>query len=82
MKFGTLAQLTCLIFLTLLEKCYEVKENVQKLMFEEDWVSKFICSHHPRQNIWYQVKIFSNTEQDFKILLSNFAFFSTAIVKV
>ena len=75
MKFGTLTQLTCLIFLTWLEKCFEVKENVQKFSFKGEWVLKFICSDYPRQNIWHKVKKFSNTEQDFKILLSNFAGF-------
>ena len=30
-------QLTCIIFLSWLEKCFEVTENVQKFRFEGDW---------------------------------------------
>ena len=32
-----LTQLTCYIFLSLLEKCFEVTENVQKFKCEGDW---------------------------------------------
>ena len=37
-KFGTLTQLTCFIFLSWLEKCFEVTENLKKFKFEGDWV--------------------------------------------
>ena len=43
---------------------------------------KFVCSDNPGQNIWHKVKKSSKIGQDFKNLLSNFACFLTAIVKV
>ena len=38
--------------------------------------------YNPGQNIWQKVKKSSKIGQDFKNLLSNFACFLTAIVKV
>ena len=38
--------------------------------------------YNPGQNIWKKVKKFSKTGQDYKNLISNFACFLTAIVKV
>ena len=43
---------------------------------------KSVCSDNPGQNFWEKVKKPSKTEQDFKNLLSNFAYFLTAIGKV
>ena len=43
---------------------------------------KFVCSDNPSQNVWRKVKKFSKIGKDFKNLLSNFACFLTAIVKV
>ena len=43
---------------------------------------KFVRSDNPGQNIWYKVEKSSKVGQDFKSLLSNFAWFLTAIVKV
>ena len=43
---------------------------------------KFVYSDNPGQNIWHKVKKSSKIEQDFKNLLSNFAWFLTAIAKV
>ena len=42
----------------------------------------FVCSDNPGQNSWHKVKKSSKIGQDFKNLLSNFACFLTAIVKV
>ena len=39
-------------------------------------------TYNPGQNIWHKVEKSSETGQDFKNLLSNFAGFLTAIVKV
>ena len=52
---------------------------------EGDWPSygeKFVSSDNPGQIIWHKVKRFSKIGQDFKNLLSNFACFLTAIIKV
>ena len=38
---------------------------------------KFVCSDNPGQNIWHKVKKSSKIGQDFKNLLSNFAFFDS-----
>ena len=43
---------------------------------------KFVCSDNPRQNIWHKVEKCSKVGQDFKSLLSNFACFLRAIVKL
>ena len=43
---------------------------------------KFVCSDNPGQNIWHKVKKFSKIGQDFKNVLSKFAYFLTAIAKV
>ena len=37
LKFGSLMQLTCLIFSIKMEKCFDDIQNVKKLKFEEDW---------------------------------------------
>ena len=43
----------------------------------------FPCvNYNPGQNIWYKAKKSSRIGQDFQNLLSNFACFLTAIVKV
>ena len=43
---------------------------------------KFVCSDSPGQNIWHKVKKYSQTGQDLKNLISNFAWFLRAFVKV
>ena len=43
---------------------------------------RFFCSDNPGQNIWHKVKKSSRIGQDLQNLLSNFACFLTAIVKV
>ena len=43
---------------------------------------KLVRSDNAGQNIWHKVKKSSKIGQDFKNLLSNFACFLTAIVKV
>ena len=43
---------------------------------------KFVCSDNPGQNIWHKVKKYSKTGQDYKNLISDFACFLTAFVKV
>ena len=47
-----------------------------------NYSQKFVCSENPGQNIWKKVKKSNNIRQDFKNLLSNFACFLTAIVKI
>ena len=42
----------------------------------------FVCFYNPGQNIWHKVEKSSKVGQDFKSLLSNFACFLRAIVKV
>ena len=41
-----------------------------------------LATYNPGKNIWHKVKKSSKIGQDFKSLLSNFACFLTAIVKV
>ena len=37
MEFGSLTQLTCLMFPIKLEKCFDDMQNVKKINFEGDW---------------------------------------------
>ena len=73
------------MFLPWLAKCFEVSENVQKFKFKRNFaglVTKFGCSDNPEQDIGHKVKKSSKIVQDLKNLLSNVAYFWTAIVKV
>ena len=47
-----------------------------------NYSQKYVCSDNPGQNTWHKLKKSSKIGQDFKNLLSNFACFLTAIVKV
>ena len=77
--------MTCFIFFSWLEKCFEVTENVQKFNFEGDWAKvrlKLVCLENPGQNIWHKVKKSSKIGQDFKSPLSSFACFLRPIAKI
>ena len=56
---GTLTQLTCSIFLWEFEKCFKVRENVQKYHI-------FVYSDNPGQVICHKVKESTKIGQDFK----------------
>ena len=76
-------ELTCFIFPSWLEKCFEVIENTQRFECEGDWVklrAEIVSSDNPSQNIWHKVKKYSKTGQDFENVISNFACFLTATV--
>ena len=71
-----LRQLTCFIFLSWLEKCFE--EIFQKFKCEGHWAKlrqKFVCSDNPGQNIWHKVKRYNKIGQDCENIISNFACF-------
>ena len=60
-------------------------QNVKKLKSEEDWDElrpKILCLGNPMQNIWNKLEKSSKTGQDKKSLISTFACFLTATVKV
>ena len=60
-------------------------QNVKILWSEGDWAElrqKLFCSNIPRQNIWKKKEKSSETGQDKKTWISNFAYFLTAIAKV
>ena len=46
------------------------------LLSDQSWI------YNPGKNIWHKVKKSNKIGQDFKNLLSNFACFMTAIVKI
>ena len=76
-------KLTCFIFTSWSEKCFEVTENSQRFECEGDWVklqAEIVSSDNPSQNIWHKVKKYSKTGHDFENVISNFACFLTAIV--
>ena len=73
-----LTQPTCFIFLSWLQKCFEVTENVQKSSLKEtrpSYGQKCVCSENPGQNIWHKVKKYIKIGQDFKNIICNFAYF-------
>ena len=43
---------------------------------------EIILIYNPSQNIWHKLKKYRKTGQNFKNLISNFAWFLTAIVNV
>ena len=66
-----LTQLTCIIFLSWLEKCFEVTDNVQTFKREGDWDKLRIKICLLRQNIKHKVKKYSKIGQDLIKYLNN-----------
>ena len=68
------------------EKCFKVTENVKKNHILKEigpsYNQNFVPSDNPGQNISHKVKKSTKIGRQFKNLLSNFACFSKAYVKV
>ena len=56
--------------------------NSSEVVSVKSYVEKVTTNYNPGQNICYKVEKSSKVGEDFKSLLSNFACFLTAIVKV
>ena len=78
-----LTELTCFIFTLWFKKCFEVTENIQKFKSDGDWSKlwpKICVPGNPNQNIWHKLMKYSKIEQGLKNVISNFAYFLTAIL--
>ena len=85
LNFERLTQLTCFIFLSRLEKYFELEKLPRNSTLKETGLSygkHFVSSDNPGQNIWHKVKRYNKIGQNFQNIISNFPCFFTAIVNV